>query len=83
MSSSSSLCPYKDMFGKVGTGLHSYRIFNIAVVDVLLTVLLAYMIKVFIPKHSFLAILVWVFILGIVLHRVFCVRTTVDKALFG
>ena len=34
----------KDIFGKVGKGLHSYRIANIAIVDVLLTVILAYII---------------------------------------
>ena len=29
-------CKYKDIFGKVGSGIHSYRIANIAIVDVLL-----------------------------------------------
>lgn len=24
------LCKYKDAFGKIGTGIHSYRIFDIA-----------------------------------------------------
>jgi len=66
-------CQYKDLFGKVGEGVHSYRIFNIAVVDVLLTVLLAFVIY----------ILIFLFVLGFVLHRIFCLRTTVDKLLFG
>jgi len=30
---------YKDIFGKPGTGAHSYRILNIAVVVVFLTVI--------------------------------------------
>ena len=37
-----NLCKYRDMFGKPNTGIHSIRIGNIAVVDVLLTILLAY-----------------------------------------
>ena len=29
-----SLCQYKDIFGKPGEGAHSYRVANVAVVDV-------------------------------------------------
>jgi hypothetical protein len=76
------LCKYKDIFGKVGEGPHSYRIFNIAIVDVILTILAAFIIHLFIPKYSFLYILILLFITGIVMHRLFCVRTTIDKLLF-
>ena len=76
-----SLCKYKDMFGKPGKGVHSFRIFNIAVVDVLLTILVAYLIsKMF--HLRFDITLVVCFIVGIIAHRVFCVRTTIDKLLF-
>lgn len=78
-----SLCKYKNLFGEVGKGVHSYRIFNIAVVDTLLTILGAYIIYLFFPKYSFFYILLFLFILGILLHRLFCVRTTIDKFLFG
>ena len=40
-----SLCKYKDIFGKVGEGAHSVRFFNFAVVDTLLTLVLAYIIN--------------------------------------
>ena len=76
-------CQYSDIFGKVGEGVHSYRVFNVAVVDVLLTVLLAYVIKLFMPNTSFILILVAMFLVGIAVHRIFCVKTTVDKLLFG
>jgi hypothetical protein len=76
------LCKYKDIFGKVGEGVHSYRIFNIAIVDVLLTILGAFIIHLFLPKYSFYYILIILFISGIILHRLFCVRTTIDKLLF-
>jgi len=36
----------------------------------------------FMPGYNFLYILIGLFLLGIVAHRVFCVRTTVDKVLF-
>ena len=51
------LCEYKNMLGKVGEGVHSIRIFNIAIVDVLATVLLAYVIYLFMPKYNFFVIL--------------------------
>ena len=77
------LCPYKDIVGKVGEGAHSYRILNIAIVDVVLTIVAAFIIHSFLPKYSFIAILFVLFLLGIILHRIFCVRTTVDRLLFS
>lgn len=76
-------CKYKDIFGKPGKGIHSFRIFNIAIADVLLTLLLAFIIHFFLPKYKFVSILLVVFLIGIVLHRIFCVKTTIDKWLFG
>jgi len=76
-------CQYKDIFGKVGEGPHSYRIFNIAIVDVILTIVLAYIVHFFLPQYSLGVILLVLFGSGIILHRLFCVNTTVDKILFG
>lgn len=76
-------CKYRDIFGKVGEGVHSYRIFNIAIVDVVFTILAAYIIHLFNPKYGFIFVLVVLFITGIILHHLFCVRTTVDKLIFG
>ena len=75
-------CEYKDIFGKVGEGIHSYRIFNIAIIDLLLTILFAYIIHICIPNSNFIFILIFLFIIGIILHHIFCVRTTIDKLLF-
>lgn len=74
-------CKYKNVFGEPNTGLHKYRIFNIALVDVLLTILFSYGISWYF-KYPFFHTLGLMFFLGIVLHRLFCVRTTVDKFLF-
>ena len=34
-----SLKQYKDIFGKPNEGVHSYRLFDVAIVDLLLTIL--------------------------------------------
>ena len=75
------LCAYSQIFGKVGEGAHSYRIANIAIVDVIMTIIVAAMIH-FITGYNFIYILVILFLLGIILHRIFCVRTTIDRLLF-
>ena len=76
-------CKYKDALGIPKTGIHSYRVFNIAIMDVVFTVLFAKFIQYYIMKKTdFLLILLSTFILGIILHRIFCVRTTIDKLLF-
>ena len=75
------LCPYKNMFGVPGQGVHSYRIFNIAVVDVLATLVLAFIISLLFNVSFFYTSIV-LFALGILFHRLFCVRTTIDKLLF-
>lgn len=73
---------YKDIFGKPGTGAHSYRVLNIAIVDVVFTILGAILIWWFsgYPLHW---VLLALFILGIVAHRLFCVNTTINKLIFG
>jgi len=77
------LCEYKAILGKPGQGIHSYRIFNIAIVDVLMTVLAAYIFHLLVPRYRFWVILMVLFLLGIILHRLFCVKTTIDKLLFN
>jgi hypothetical protein len=76
------LCKYKDLLGKPQKGVHSFRILNIAVVDVLLTILGAFIISFLIKSNFYITLLV-LFILGIIMHRLFCVRTTIDKLLFN
>jgi hypothetical protein len=75
------LCPYRDILGKSGEGIHSYRILDLAIMDILMTIIGAYLFSV-IAQYPFLYSLIGFFILGIILHRLFCVRTTIDKWLF-
>lgn len=79
---SESLCKYKNALGQPGEGIHSYRIADIAVADVIMTLVAAYLITL-IYGVSFVYSAVGLFGAGIILHRVFCVRTTVDKMLFS
>lgn len=76
-----SLCQYKNILGKVGEGVHSVRFMGLAIVDVLFTILGAYLLSLIFHWNFWITLLV-IFILGIILHRLFCVRTTIDKLLF-
>ena len=70
-----------DIFGQVNQGIHSYRLFGLAIVDVIMTIMGSYVIS-YVFRVSFLYTLCIVFIIGIILHRYFNVRTTIDKMLF-
>ena len=78
---STSLCQYRDIFGKPGTGLHSIRFMNLAIVDVIFTLLGAILFS-YITKISVYYTIPGIFLIGIVVHHMFCVRTTIDKLLF-
>lgn len=77
----SGLCKYKNALGVPGKGVHSYRVFGVAIADVIMTIV-ASLIVAYLFKLPFLYVAIFAFILGIILHRLFCVRTTVDKILF-
>lgn len=81
-----SLCPYtrflKPFFGEpTNTGIRKYRILGISIMDVAVVIFICYLIS-FYFKYNLWITLVIVFLLGIIVHRIFCVRTTVDKLLF-
>lgn len=85
-----SLCKYKNALGEPNTGIHSVRIFNIAIFDVLATILVGVLLHQFIivewlemsSSIKLWMVLLVLFVLGILLHRLYCVRTTVDKMIF-
>jgi hypothetical protein len=81
MTSSFNLCKYRNALGVPGKGVHSVRLGGVAVVDVLLTIVGAYVIAYF-TRTSFAWTAAGLFLLGIILHRLFCVRTTIDRLLF-
>jgi hypothetical protein len=82
------LCKYKDLLGKPNQGFHKH-ILGIALFDVIGTLVISFIIYK-LPlwsekptKKFFFIIFISVFLLGIILHRIFCVNTTVNKLIFG
>lgn len=76
-----SLCKYKNILGVPNQGVHSHRFMGVAIADVIMTIIVAFILaKIF--KFNFIYTLVILFLLGIFFHRLFCVRTTIDKLLF-
>ena len=75
------LSEWKNILGEPGKGVHKHY-FGVAIADIILTLIAAYLLHMFHPKYSFIFYSVILFLLGIFLHRLFGVRTTVDKLLF-
>ena len=78
----SIFCKYKHSLGIPGKGVHSHFM-GIAYKDVIGTIFLAIVLTLICPKISIGISLIIMFVLGILLHRLFCVNTTIDQLLFG
>ena len=76
------LCKYRHIFGKEGEGVHSIRLFNIAVVDLVLTVIGSYFISMYFDV-SFWPVLLVVLVISVLVHKLFCVDTTFTRFIFG
>jgi uncharacterized membrane protein YcaP (DUF421 family) len=70
------------MFGEPRKGVHSIRVFDIAIVDVILTIVIGLIISKFTHMNIWLVILA-LFLLSIVAHKIFCVDTKVTQMIFG
>lgn len=76
------LCKYRHILGEERKGFHSFRIFDIAIGDVILTILLALFIS-YVVDITFTMSFIITFISGIVIHRVFCVNSKINTIIFG
>lgn len=74
-------CTYKSIFGNPGEGFHKHYL-GVAMGDLLGTILIIFLISWF-GKYRFWDVFVVVFLITIVLHRLFCVNTTINKLIFG
>ena len=72
------LCQYRHIFGKEKEGIHSYRIMDIAIMDVLLTFIGALLIAYYF-KLNIILVFIFLIILGTIIHYIFCVETTITK----
>jgi hypothetical protein len=75
-----SLCKYKNILGNVDDK-SGFRILGIRAMDIIITIVIGFGISKF-YKLDLKKVLIILFLLGIILHRLFCVRTTIDKLLF-
>ncbi len=80
-SSSQSSCPFKDIFGKPNEGIHRYRIFGFATVDLLATFIFAVILG-FLIHRNFLLIFLILLLISIPVHKYFCVETTLTNMVY-
>jgi uncharacterized membrane protein len=76
------LCTYRHIFGKERQGFHSWRLFDIAIGDLALTIIGAYLLS-YTLKTQFIITLVAVLVIGVIVHRLFCVNTKINTLIFG
>jgi len=75
------LCKYANVLGKPGEGAHKH-VAGIAVFDLVGTILIAFLVaRLF--RWKFWLVLTVLLVLGVILHRLFCVNTTINKLIFG
>ena len=76
------ICKYSDILGKPGIGFHNHFGTPIAILDLVGTILIAYLIS---KKYNkkFLNTFAVLMILAIGLHRMFCVKTALNEFLFN
>jgi hypothetical protein len=84
--SGNPLCRFANILGEPGKGMHSLRIGGLAVVDIVLTGLLAFFLARRKGRTSlglFVAYFILLVLLSILIHTVFCVNTRLNAFLFG
>ncbi len=67
-------CKYKDIFGKPNEGVHRHRFMNIAIVDLLMTIVLAFFVSKYFDFEFVMTIIV-LLVLSLIVHKLFCVDT--------
>lgn len=82
VASAMGLCEYSDVFGAPDTGVHAYKVGNVAVVDTILSgaAAFAYSRAARIPLALAVAI---VLAIAMVAHLAFCVPTGLNRMVLG
>jgi hypothetical protein len=83
----SGACKYSNLFGEPGKGAHALRAGGLAVVDLLATGGLAFLVSRYGCGRTDLLAFVLVFIIlmlvAVLVHEMFCVNTRLNAAIFG
>lgn len=78
-------CEYKDILGKPREGAHSMRLkignYDFALIDIILTIMLAAIISAYL-KIGIINSLIYTFLLGIIMHWLFCVDTQLNLLIY-
>jgi hypothetical protein len=71
-----SLCPFSNIFGSPGEGVHSVRVFGFAAFDVIGTFILALILG---RGKNTLVIFILLLLVSIPIHKLFCVETRLSQ----
>lgn len=72
---------YANIFGEPRTGVHSYRLFDFAIVDIIFTIIITYLIGIYYKCNLNNMIILYfiIFFIGQIFHLLFCVKTKFIK----
>ena len=76
-------CKHKDFFGKPREDSHTTRIpgIDVSASDTLIVLIIGYLISWY-SGYSYWNTIGFLFVSGVVAHRLFCVRSKIDMVLF-
>lgn len=75
-------CKYKHIFGEERKHFHSLRFLDVAIGDVVGTIIIGVLIAYVFQINTMMTCLS-LFVLAIFLHRMFCVNTKINTIIFG
>lgn len=73
-------CAFRDSLGRPGHGVH-FHVLGVAIVDVVATLVAAWLFARFM-RWPFWVCAIGLAVVGVVAHRLFRVRTTIDRFFF-
>lgn len=75
-------CKNSNILGTPGKGIHRFRLGGVAIIDLLLTLLLALGFSYIPGSPPFTVWIIFLLILSMVLHGFFCTKTSVNEWLY-
>lgn len=76
------LCKFKHIFGKERQGFHAIRVFDLAILDVIGTIMIGFLISKYL-KVNIIAVITLLFATAMFVHRLFGVNTKLNTLIFG
>jgi len=76
------LCKFRDSLGIPGEGVHSKRFLGLALNDIIGTIIIIWILSR-LSKLSLMKSSIVIITLTVLIHRIFCVNTAFNVAIFG